>query len=210
MPAEIVHPLRQRLDHLGRGGAGLREVEADAAHAELVHALELGVGDARSTTATARAVGPNAANASSVARCRCRRSKAARRRCGWCRCASGTAGNPRPGRRPAAASRAGRPVLRAVDVMWQSQALAGALSFGGSVPADHLTCCAAARCGRTATAPATAAADIVCKTARRCRRFPFIGSSPCTFRRSNAGVSLARPFAGVTEFAVLSITLGTQ
>src|SRR6516165_12620951 len=40
MPAEIVHALRQRLDHLDRRGARLDQVEADAANAEIVHALE--------------------------------------------------------------------------------------------------------------------------------------------------------------------------
>src|SRR6266567_7672999 len=45
VPAEIVDPLRQRLDHLRRGGASLDEIEADAPDAEAIEAFELGVGD---------------------------------------------------------------------------------------------------------------------------------------------------------------------
>ena len=41
VPAEIVDALREGLHHLGRRGAGLRQVEADAADSEVVHALEL-------------------------------------------------------------------------------------------------------------------------------------------------------------------------
>ena len=47
MPAERLDALRQRLDHVDRGGGGPRiELgEADAADAAVGHALELGVGD---------------------------------------------------------------------------------------------------------------------------------------------------------------------
>src|SRR5258707_12190091 len=41
--------------------------------------------------------------------------------------------------------------------MWQSQAFAGALSFGDSVPEDHGTCCAKAWSERTAPAAAASA-----------------------------------------------------
>jgi D-galactarolactone isomerase len=37
LPTEVVDPLRQRLEHLDRGGAGLHQVEADAAHDHLAH-----------------------------------------------------------------------------------------------------------------------------------------------------------------------------
>ena len=47
VPAEVVDALRQRLEHVDRRRAGLHQVEADAAHAEIVQALELGVGHAR-------------------------------------------------------------------------------------------------------------------------------------------------------------------
>ena len=47
VPAEIVDPLRQRLEHVDGGGAGLDEIEADAANALIVQPLEFGVGDAR-------------------------------------------------------------------------------------------------------------------------------------------------------------------
>ena len=47
VPAEIVDPFRQRLEHLDRGPAGDNEIEADAANAAAVQAPELGVGDAR-------------------------------------------------------------------------------------------------------------------------------------------------------------------
>ena len=42
VPAELVDPLGQRLQHLGRCSAGLGQIEADAANAERVHALEYG------------------------------------------------------------------------------------------------------------------------------------------------------------------------
>ena len=41
VPAEVVDPLRQGLDHLGRRGARLRQIEANAPHPEPVHALEV-------------------------------------------------------------------------------------------------------------------------------------------------------------------------
>ena len=47
VPAEIVDALRQGLEHVDRGRAGLDEIEADAANAEVVQPLEFGVGDAR-------------------------------------------------------------------------------------------------------------------------------------------------------------------
>ena len=47
VPAEVVDALRQRLEHVDRGGAGLDEIEADAANAEVVQPLEFGIGDAR-------------------------------------------------------------------------------------------------------------------------------------------------------------------
>src|SRR6266436_7818720 len=53
---------------------------------------------------------------------------------------------------------------------WQSVALAGALSFGASVPDDHLTACAAADQARPAIRPAAAAAVAVFSSSRRSRR----------------------------------------
>ncbi len=47
VPAEIVDALRQGREHVDRGGAGLDKIEAYAANAEVVQALEFGVGDAR-------------------------------------------------------------------------------------------------------------------------------------------------------------------
>ena len=44
MPAERVHALRQRLQHLERGRAGLRQVEPNPAYAEAVQPLQLGIG----------------------------------------------------------------------------------------------------------------------------------------------------------------------
>ncbi len=46
VPAEIVDALRQRLEHVDGGRAGLDEIEADAANAEVVQPLEFGIGDA--------------------------------------------------------------------------------------------------------------------------------------------------------------------
>src|SRR6266498_735190 len=50
---------------------------------------------------------------------------------------------------------------------WQSQALAGALSLGGSVPSDHLTGWAAAPRPPSERKPAAAPADTVINTSRR-------------------------------------------
>jgi hypothetical protein len=46
VPTEIVDALRQRLEHVDRGGAGLDEIEAYAANAEVVQPIEFGIGDA--------------------------------------------------------------------------------------------------------------------------------------------------------------------
>jgi hypothetical protein len=68
MPAEIVHALRQRLDHLDRRGARLDQVEADAADARSFMRLSSASATLVSTTATPRAVAPICAMASSVTR----------------------------------------------------------------------------------------------------------------------------------------------
>jgi hypothetical protein len=44
-PTERVDPLRERLDHLWCCCPGLRQIEANAAHALLMHAFELGIGN---------------------------------------------------------------------------------------------------------------------------------------------------------------------
>jgi hypothetical protein len=46
MPAEIVYPFRQRLNHFYCRGAGLDQIETDSTDAEVVQALELGVRNA--------------------------------------------------------------------------------------------------------------------------------------------------------------------
>src|SRR6266446_2407090 len=58
---------------------------------------------------------------------------------------------------------------------WQSVALAGALSFGASVPDDHLTACAAAGRARPAIRPTAAAAVAVFSSSRRSRRVGSMG-----------------------------------
>src|SRR5262249_17764125 len=71
---------------------------------------------------------------------------------------------------------------------WQSVALAGALSFGASVPADHLTDCAAAGRAEPAT---SAAADAAFRTSRRLQSEVIASSSPPRHSSACAG-SLAR------------------
>ena len=44
VPAKTVDALRQRLEHVDRGRAGLDEIEADAANAKVVQPLEFGIG----------------------------------------------------------------------------------------------------------------------------------------------------------------------
>src|SRR5262245_48515984 len=60
---------------------------------------------------------------------------------------------------------------------WQSVALAGALSLGASVPADHLTDCAAAGRVRTPTTPATAVMAIVVSSSRRVQSVSIVAPS---------------------------------
>jgi hypothetical protein len=44
VPAHRLDPLRQRLDHVERGSAWRRQIEADAAHAGVVHLAQLLIG----------------------------------------------------------------------------------------------------------------------------------------------------------------------
>src|SRR5271157_1706263 len=60
---------------------------------------------------------------------------------------------------------------------WQSQELAGAFNFGGSVPVDHLTCCAAALRVPEASKPAAAPADMTFSNSRRPHGVPGMISS---------------------------------
>src|SRR5713101_9208900 len=60
---------------------------------------------------------------------------------------------------------------------WQSVALAGALSLGAPVPADHLTDCAAARPVWATTRPAAAVMDSVVSTSRRVQSVSMIAPS---------------------------------
>src|SRR5271165_5144147 len=60
---------------------------------------------------------------------------------------------------------------------WQSQELAGAFNFGGSVPVDHLTCCAAALRVPAASKPAAAPADMTFSNSRRPHGVPGMISS---------------------------------
>src|SRR5438094_7429560 len=64
VPSHVVDALRERLDHLGRRRARLGQVEPDPAHPEPCKRLSSSVDPLSSTTATIRALGPNAASAS--------------------------------------------------------------------------------------------------------------------------------------------------
>src|SRR5262245_13467853 len=70
---------------------------------------------------------------------------------------------------------------------WQSVALAGALSFGASVPADHFTACASALRARVARRPAAAAPDAVFRRSRRVKRMGVMRWPPLDRRRASQG-----------------------
>src|SRR3954462_4999779 len=81
---------------------------------------------------------------------------------------------------------------------WQSQALAGALSFGGSVPLDHLTCCAAAsRAPYVENAASAAPADAALSRSRRFQELAFIApsSSDCGELNTSGRVTDYPPIA---------------
>ena len=107
--AERLGALRQRLDHVERGGGGLRVelCKPDTPHALGLHRLQLGVGDGRVHHRDAACLRrPVGRGRRALLHCRYGWRRAAPPPRGWCRSAAGTAGIPGRGRRAASAPRA--------------------------------------------------------------------------------------------------------
>src|SRR6516165_6544203 len=73
---------------------------------------------------------------------------------------------------------------------WQSQELAGAFNFGGSVPVDHFTGWATALRAGSSSKPAAAPVDMIFSNSRRLHGAAGITSSPAFGRNLTTSIVL--------------------